>query len=74
MPKKSGLEVLSVVRRRLSGIPAIIISGAYEPGKELPGRVIAGAFYAKGIHPADHPLAAVAELLDTDLSTNRHPL
>ena len=47
MPGMSGLELLSVVRRRFPSISVIAMSGAYSGGAVPPG-VAADAFYAKG--------------------------
>jgi CheY-like chemotaxis protein len=64
MPQMSGFEFLSVVRRRFPGIPVVAVSGAYEPGDDVPGGVIADAFYAKGQHLGEL-LRTVAELIRT---------
>ncbi len=37
MPKMSGFEFLSVVRRRFPEIPVVAVSGAYESGDFVPG-------------------------------------
>lgn len=56
MPRMSGFELLSIVRRRFPRIAVIAMSGAY-PGTTLPYGVPADAFYAKGA-------CSVAELFD----------
>jgi CheY-like chemotaxis protein len=56
MPRMSGFELLSIVRRRFPRIAVIAMSGAY-PGAILPCGVPADAFYAKGA-------CSVAELFD----------
>lgn len=64
MPKMSGFEFLSVVRRRFPKISVIASSGAYE-SRVVPTGVLADAFYAKG---QDHPetlLNIVAALIQT---------
>jgi CheY-like chemotaxis protein len=64
MPKMSGFEFLSVVRRRFPKISVIASSGAYG-NKVVPTGVLADAFYAKG---DDHPetlLNSVAALIQT---------
>ena len=64
MPKMSGFEFLSVVRRRFPKISVIASSGAYG-SKVVPTGVLADAFYAKG---QDHPanlLRSVADLIQT---------
>ncbi len=65
MPKMSGFELLSVVRRRFPNIPVIAISGAYESGESVPGGIIADAFYSKGRHHPAELLHSVAELIRT---------
>jgi CheY-like chemotaxis protein len=50
MPRMSGFELLSVVRRRFPQILTVAMSGAY-PDDQLPASVIADAFCAKGQHP-----------------------
>ena len=64
MPKMSGFEFLSVVRRRFPQISVIASSGAYG-SRVVPTGVLADAFYAKG---QDHPetlLNIVAALIQT---------
>lgn len=65
MPQMSGFEFLSVVRRRFPAIPVIAVSGAYDFGDQVPGGVIADAFYSKGRHHPEELLRAVAELIQT---------
>src|SRR4029079_16016900 len=48
MPRMSGVEFLSVVRRRFPAIPVIAISGAYNLGESSAAGVMADAFYPKG--------------------------
>jgi CheY-like chemotaxis protein len=50
MPRMSGFELLSVVRRRFPQILTLAMSGAY-PDDELPVGVIADAFLPKGGNP-----------------------
>jgi CheY-like chemotaxis protein len=47
MPRMSGFEFLSVVRRRFPNIPVIAVSGAFQSGEKVPGGVIADVFTAK---------------------------
>jgi CheY-like chemotaxis protein len=74
MPKMSGFEFLSVVRRRFPEISVIASSGAYG-SRVVPTGVLADAFYAKG---QDHPetlLDSVASLIRASAEqarTNRH--
>jgi CheY-like chemotaxis protein len=65
MPRMSGFEFLSVVRRRFPEIPVIALSGAYESGDNMPGGVIADAFYGKGRHHPSELLHTVSELIRT---------
>jgi CheY-like chemotaxis protein len=50
MPRMSGFELLSVVRRRFPAIQVIAMSGQFS-GDEVPLGVAADAFYEKGSHP-----------------------
>lgn len=50
MPRMSGFELLSVVRRRFPSIAAIATSGSFS-GDNVPPGVAADAFYEKGSHP-----------------------
>jgi len=50
MPRMSGFELLSVVRRRFPQVLTVAMSGAY-PDDQLPPGVIADAFCAKGRNP-----------------------
>lgn len=65
MPQMSGFEFMSVLRRRFPEIAVIAISGAYDSGDEVPGGVIADAFYAKGHHRPDDLLHTIDELIST---------
>jgi CheY-like chemotaxis protein len=65
MPRMSGFEFLSVVRRRFPEIPVIAISGAYDSSDSVPGGIIADAFYSKGRHRPDELLRKIAELIKT---------
>ena len=47
MPRMSGFELLSIVRRRFPSIAVIAMSGAYS-GVAAPQGIAADAFYAKG--------------------------
>src|SRR5205814_6249100 len=64
MPKMSGFELLSVVRRRFPKISVIASSGAYAR-KVVPSGVLADAFYAKGEDSAETLLSSVAALIQT---------
>lgn len=65
MPQMSGFELLSVVRRRFPEISVIAMSGAYDSGDDVPGGVIADAFYAKGRGDPQTLLHTVAEMIRT---------
>jgi CheY-like chemotaxis protein len=62
MPRMSGFELLSVVRRRFPEIAVISMSGAFD-ATILPPCVICDAFFAKGAYKTPELLAKVAELL-----------
>ena len=47
LPKMSGFELLSIIRRRFPQIPVIAMSGEYT-GTDLPPGVIADAYLQKG--------------------------
>jgi CheY-like chemotaxis protein len=72
MPKMSGFEFLSVVRRRFPSISVVASSGAYSSGA-VPSGVIADAFYAKGRHHPETLLATLAELIrNSTAQANAH--
>jgi CheY-like chemotaxis protein len=50
MPKMSGYELLSVIRRRFPEIMTVAMSGAYQ-GCEIPRGVVADRFFSKGGRP-----------------------
>ena len=52
MPRMSGFELLSIVRRRFPSIAVIAMSGAYS-GLAIPRGIAADAFYAKGSSSVD---------------------
>ena len=62
MPRMSGFELLSVVRRRFPEIAVIAMSGFYDSAI-LPPCVICDAFFAKGAYKPPELLAKVSELL-----------
>ena len=65
MPKMSGFEFLSVVRRRFPQISVIAMSGAYTSEDAVLGGVIADAFYFKGQGGPQALLQTVADLIQT---------
>jgi CheY-like chemotaxis protein len=64
MPKMSGFEFLSVVRRRFPKISVVASSGAYA-SRVVPTGVLADAFYAKGEGDPQTLLESVAMLIQT---------
>ena len=64
MPKMSGFEFLSVVRRRFPKISVIASSGAYA-SRAVPTGVLADAFYAKGEGDPRTLINSVAMLIQT---------
>jgi len=64
MPKMSGFEFLSVVRRRFPEASVIASSGAYG-SRLVPTGVLADAFYAKGEDDPEALLNSVAGLIET---------
>ena len=72
MPKMSGFEFLSVVRRRFPKISVIASSGAYG-SSAVPTGVLADAFYAKGEDRLEMLLDNVATLIQTSsVQANAH--
>jgi len=61
LPRMSGFEFLSVVRRRFPEVRVMAMSGAFV-GDSVPGGVLADAFYSKGQSPKTF-LSNVAALL-----------
>lgn len=64
MPKMSGFEFLSVIRRRFPKISVIASSGAYT-SRVVPTGVLADAFHAKGEGDPGTLLDTVAMLIET---------
>ena len=75
MPRMSGVEFLSVVRRRFPAIPVIAISGAYGLNESNASGVMADAFYPKGACHPDALFETIRKLVYGPLSrpTNYHP-
>jgi len=63
MPRMSGLELLSIVRRHYPVIKVIAMSGSYH-GEGIPPGVAAGAFYPKGASSVVRLLQRVTSLRD----------
>jgi len=64
MPRMSGFEFLSVVRRRFPNMLVVASSGAYGTGV-VPGGVLADAFFAKGQDKTEVLVNSVANLFKT---------
>jgi len=63
LPKMSGFELLSIIRRRFPQIPVVAMSGEYL-GTDLPTGVIADAYLQKGgEHSPEVRVAKIRELL-----------
>jgi CheY-like chemotaxis protein len=67
MPRISGFEFLSVVRRRFPNMLVVASSGAYGTGF-VPSGVLADAFFAKGQDQTEDLLNSVANLFDASAS------
>jgi CheY-like chemotaxis protein len=64
LPKMSGFELLSIIRRRFPQIPVIAMSGEYM-GTDMPIGVIADAYLQKGgEHSPEVLVAKIRELLE----------
>lgn len=63
MPRMSGFELLSVIRRRFPQILTVAMSGAYSENG-LPAGVIADGFYSKGEQPKKL-FRAIEQLIDS---------
>ena len=75
MPRMSGIEFLSVVRRRFPAIPAIAMSGAFDLTQSFAAGVMADAFYPKGQSHPDELMHIIRNLIYKPLKrpTNYHP-
>ena len=71
MPRMSGYELLSVVRRRFPAMAVVAMSGSYE-NELVPAGVVADAFYAKGRNETAKLLQIVADLLRTSGARGRN--
>jgi CheY-like chemotaxis protein len=69
MPRMSGFELLSVIRRRLPAIRTIAMSGSFS-GTEAPSGVAADGFYQKG-----SSIAALLRVMETlpQVERKAHP-
>jgi len=75
MPRMSGIEFLSTIRRRFPAVPVIAISGSHAIDARFPAGVIADAFYPKGRCHPDELLRTIRALMSGPLArpTNYHP-
>jgi CheY-like chemotaxis protein len=68
LPKMSGFELLSIIRRRFPQIPVIAMSGEYV-GTDLPAGVIADAYLQKGgEHSPEVLVSKIRDLLENSPS------
>jgi CheY-like chemotaxis protein len=63
MLEMSGLELLTLVRQQFPRLPVVAMSGDYETGDDVPGGMIADAFYAKGYCSPGILLRILAEMI-----------
>jgi len=63
MPRMSGVDLLSEIRRRFPQIITIAMSGAYRNSGELPSEVMAHGYYPKG-EPPSNLYGTLAQLLE----------
>ena len=63
MPEMSGFELLSLVRKQFPSVSLVAMSGNYETGDDVPGGVIADAFYPKGYGNPGVLLRILSEML-----------
>jgi CheY-like chemotaxis protein len=72
MPRMSGFELLSVVRRRFPSVQTIAMSGAFS-GNEVPSGVAAHGFYQKGSSMGSL-LKIIGSLPQPDRSPQNHAI
>ena len=65
MPRMTGFELLSVIRRRFPAIHVIAMSGAFA-GSQVPSGVAADAFYEK----SGRPIGTLVEIIESILKAN----
>jgi len=63
MPRMSGFEFLSIVRKCFPNIPTIAISAAFS-GRDVPDSVIADAFFEKGQYSMKELFQKIVALLE----------
>ncbi len=64
MPKMSGVELFSEVRQQFPSVSLVAMSGNYETGDQVPGGMIADAYYAKGYGSPGVLLRILSEMLN----------
>ncbi len=69
MPRMTGFELLSVIRRRFPAIHVIAMSGAFS-GNEVPDGVAADAFYQKSGRHISTLVEVIEEILKGNAETN----
>ena len=72
MPRMTGFELLSVIRRRFPSIHVIAMSGAF-PGDNLPSGVAADAFYEKSGRSISTLVQVIEGLLEEQRKTPDSP-
>lgn len=63
MPRMSGFELLSIVRRRFPQLPVVAMSGEFT-GPEVPAGVLADLFLEKGRYRPTELVRRISELLE----------
>jgi len=63
MLEMPGLELLSLVRQQFPRLPVVAMSGDYDTRDDVPGGMIADAFYAKGYGSPGILLRILAEII-----------
>ena len=63
MPKMSGVELFSEVRQQFPSVSLVAMSGKYETRDQVPGGMIADAYYAKGYGSPGVLLRILSEML-----------
>jgi CheY-like chemotaxis protein len=71
MPRMTGFELLSVIRRRFPSVHVIAMSGAFDDG-EVPDGVAADAFYQKSGRHISTLVQVIEDLLRSD-AAKPHP-
>jgi CheY-like chemotaxis protein len=72
MPRMTGFELLSVIRRRFPSVHVIAMSGAFHDG-EVPAGVAADAFYQKSGRHISTLVQVIEDLLRSDAAKPHSP-